>query len=356
VIGTSLNLTLPATSDTLTTIVDTVRTALSALEDSVAQKATPAGLDIISSLSMGGNWLTNTGAVSFVGGNTPTAPGSVYYAGGEFFFITDDGTVQLTSAGAIDVGSVGGITGMSGNAAVNYSGGTTQYRFFSDTGIYADVVCDDLILEGDNGTVSLGVDSALSGNKVVNFKTIPASGISLVAYDAANTAIQSGGTAKITETTSFTAASVDTLTVTTADKHSFTKTRRVPIHNGVNQGTGTYSLPSGPDQFTLVSGHATLYFNQLCGLESGDQPTVVRLRMYKSTGGTATVYLYRNTPDAGPTAIGAPFTTTVVGATTMTCTIPSPVTLAAGDDLHIKINFAADGDVLYSIAVDFTRP
>ena len=352
-VGTDLNLTLPSASDPMATIIADIVTALTAIEDSFADLVTPAAMNITSGLSMGGNWLTNTGAVLFVGGNEPSAAGSLYYADDEFFVKTAAGTVQLTAAGVINVGSVGGISGMSGGASVSYDSGSEEYEFFSDIGVNADLKCNDLVLVGSAGTVRVGVDAALTGNKVVRFKSVPTSGVSLMAFDAAATAIQPASTAKITETIEFTATNVDTLTVTTANKHSYTASKRVPVHNGIDGISSAITSES----YNGVRVNGSRLWHQLLDMQVGDRITEIRVRHNKATTGSSAFQLWTIYDDgvSGDTLVQT-FNSTTSGAQTTTCTISSPVTVAEGEAMMFMWTGADDTDSLNAIAVDWIRP
>jgi len=160
-IGTDLDLDLPDLGDSLATIVSKTVVALSAIEDSHADLATPSALDINSNISFGGNHATNVGGVVLAAGNSPTAAGSFYYSGGKFYLKDATGVIQLSADGTINVSSSGGIGGdygQGGNpAVVTYDDASGQYRFKESTGpdVWADLVVDDVVLMETSGTDSI---------------------------------------------------------------------------------------------------------------------------------------------------------------------------------------------------------
>lgn len=196
-IGTYLNLDLPLLSDTMSTMVAKTATALGQLRDSIADKASPAGLTIVSDLSFGGNRATNLGGAVFTSGNNPTAAGSMYYSGGEFYLVDATGVIQVTSLGQLKASSFGGIGGDYGGsnpALVSYNTAAGEYRFYVNPGtpVWAGIATKYVLLEGTNGTVKVGVDNAITGNKTANFKSLPASGVSVLVYDAGDNGIKDG--------------------------------------------------------------------------------------------------------------------------------------------------------------------
>src|ERR1041384_2355978 len=175
--GQSLNLSLPSLSDTMATIVSKTATALSAIQTDLTPKITPPALNINASLSVAGNALTNIGSLQMVDGNQPTNPGSLYYHNGEFFLVDTTGTIQVTTNGVLNVAGVVGIIGDYGGsnpARVIFNDTAGEFRFQEDQAgpIWADVVCDDLVLEGASGTVRFNVDAAISGGKTINIKSL----------------------------------------------------------------------------------------------------------------------------------------------------------------------------------------
>ena len=119
-----------------------------AIEDSIADLATPAGLNITANLPIGGNHLTNVGGMVLVSGNAPTSAGSFYYSGGNFYVKDATGVIQLTAAGSINLSAIGAIGGDygSGDESLNYDLASQEYRLRASSTAFADAVMDDLVL------------------------------------------------------------------------------------------------------------------------------------------------------------------------------------------------------------------
>lgn len=97
-IGTDLNLTLPSTTETMATNIARIATALQSIEDSIAERVSPAGININAPLDMQGNALTDVAALQFASGNVPSTAGSFYYYNGAWYAIDDVGTIQASSS------------------------------------------------------------------------------------------------------------------------------------------------------------------------------------------------------------------------------------------------------------------
>lgn len=204
--GVDLNLVLPTTGDTLSTIVSKLTTALSAVKDDLAPRITPGRLNINSALSMGGNALTNVGGVRLLGGQS-TVVGTLYMDE-ELNIVTTAGTVKLTSNGAINVGTVGTINGNYGGvnpASVYYDTASGQYRFTTNPGVWANLVSLTATLMGSAGSVRLGVDASVVGAQAIIVAALPATGVSGLAYQASDQTLRDASTVRETTTHQFTA-------------------------------------------------------------------------------------------------------------------------------------------------------
>ena len=173
-IGTNLNLTLPLLSDTLATIVAKTAAALSQIEVSIADDVTPTAINIAQSLSMNGNWLTNTGGIILADGNNPTSPGSVYYHNNEIYVIDSTRAVQLTLNGAINVAGVGGIGGDYGGS-IPHSSRTTRrpaIRFYTNGGTlaWADLSAGSLLLNNSTYDTKIKASASQSGTYTLTLR------------------------------------------------------------------------------------------------------------------------------------------------------------------------------------------
>lgn len=238
--GTNLNLVLPSLSDNLATIVSKTAQALSTIQNDLAPKISAGILNINSTLPFNGNAATGLGSIQLVTGNTPTAAGSLYYLNGEFYAIDATGVIQLTLNGALNAAGIGGIVGDYGGvnpARETYVAASGQYQFTSSPGVWADLVAAHLILEGASGTVKLGVDNAISGATIANFKSFPTSGVSFVVFNAATSTFEDGGVTQVS----------NPLVSTNSIKASALKfTTSIQLNIPTGQGVITSSGSSGP--------------------------------------------------------------------------------------------------------------
>lgn len=177
-IGTRPTVSLPLLSDTLATLVSKVTTSINNIADSIADKATPAGLNVNAPLSLAGNTLINVASLALVAGTLPTAPGSMYYSGGEFYLIDSTGAVQVTSLGQLNhsaFGVIGGDYGGANPALISYDTATQQYRFYvnGSTHTWASLVAKTLILEdtGSGNTATI-TPPAMTGSYTLTLPTV----------------------------------------------------------------------------------------------------------------------------------------------------------------------------------------
>lgn len=242
-IGTDLNLNLPSLSDTYSVVVGKIATALQAIEDSIAEAATPAGLDITGNLDIDGNHLVNVGGIVLAAGNAPASAGSIYYSGGNFYAKDATGVIQLTSAGSINVAGVGGIGGDYGGvnpATVDFHDGSGQYRFKEDGTTWADGVFDDVLLMHSGGVNSVRqtAPTTLSASYTVLWpEALPGStGVVTLANDG-----------QLSTTTAVSVATVAASTSITAPVYYYTteETIQLGAENGMSGGTHVFVPQSG---------------------------------------------------------------------------------------------------------------
>lgn len=206
--GIALNLPIPSLSDTQTVVVTKIAQALTAIENDLTPQVVPSEININSALNFNGNPALNVGYIT-MGGGTPGAviPGAIYYNNGNWFLVDGTTTIQITSAGALNLTLNGGIGGdyAAVSALLSYDNAATRYRFFGAGGVtLVDLDARKIALNGASAIVTLGVDAALVANKTVNFKSLPTANVGLLAYDAAATAIVDGSSVAITASPTFT--------------------------------------------------------------------------------------------------------------------------------------------------------
>jgi hypothetical protein len=354
--GLDLNLDLPSLTDTLADVVSKTATALAAIEDDLAGLITVGELDMNAALSMEGNAITDVGGLVLTSGNPGTA-GSVVYVGGEFYLVTPAGTVQITSGGALDAGSIGGITGMSGGAAVEFDLASGEFRFYEDTGVRADLVADEVVLHGANGTVLLTVDDAIASARVVNFKSLPASGVSLLAYDAADSALVDAADQTITSDMTFSGElTLATIAVTTLKHAAFSRTFPAPLlcvpgAAGVTVGNGP-----APTLSVTVGNQVNLHLHPL---RAGDRLTKVKITGAGSGGGSTPTVVVSRLDGDGTYATTYAHTKSLVGAYNGTfeleLLITTPVVLPADSVPFVSFTPAGSTVVIRNVTVTFDQ-
>lgn len=163
---------------------------------------TPAGLNISSSLSMGGNNLTNTGAIVFNPGAVLALLQALYVSGVDLYYTDGNGNqIQITASGSV-TGATGTITGLSSPASASFSGGTFT---FLTTGTVPSTLSAGPIFISRVATSPAGVTVAASSSQATNYSlTLP------VALPASTSLLQvdSSGNVSTTLTPNVTSATI----------------------------------------------------------------------------------------------------------------------------------------------------
>ena len=365
-IGTNLNLDLPSLSDTYAQALAKTAAGLSAIQDSLADRATPAALNINAPLDFGGNAITNCTSVQLASGNTPNVAGSLFYLNGEFYAVDATGVVQITANGQLNAASIGGIGGDYGGinpAAVTFDEASSQYRFYEDggAGTWADVVARSIILEGTNGDVQIQVDDAINTSRILSIKSLPGSGVKLLVYNAATSTLED---ASVTNPDALSVAGDVTATGTvTADKLKFSGTKTLIIGAAEAQST-----------FATASGHNLATNTARWGLAANSNPIVypvklpvgARITGYKvffrkvtTSATTITTRLYKTNSQTGTeTSISAGISDSgnADGLKAIGESATEDVAVNNAYYITAKNDAVAPGDQLFSAEVTYTTP
>lgn len=348
-IGTSLNLPLPGTGESMTENIARIAAWLEAVNNSLAQKATPAALNINAPLELNGNSLTEVASVQFASGNVSSVAGSFYYYGGAWWLVDQVGAIQVTENGALKATGFGAITGDYGGsnpAAVTYVDANGQYVFTEDTGVYADLVADDLILQGTNGRVQLNVDDALTGDRNINIKTLPTSGVSMLVYNAATSTLEEGATTRATGTQLFTNVGISAPDVLHADVE-------LPLSL-----IGAHSFAAGgnavarPYDASRSTGSGTWTFSQHLPLKVGDRLKSVTIRLAKTVATLARIYIYKW--DGTSLTEVAANTTSSSTTVEVTATVSSPTATVSGEHWFFQVEWS-DGNKMDKLRMVYDR-
>ena len=332
-IGTLLGLDLPAISDTMETMVAKTRQCLSDIQDSIADQATQAAINIAGDFDVNGNKITNVNAVTLANGAAPTAPGSIYYHSGEFYAIDATGAIQLTLAGALNAASIKGIGG-------DYGGVNPALASF--------VEASSIFKFEENGTThtmagleagSLKLDGATSGSVTVISPASPTT-YTLTLPSAVPASI---ATVKMSPAGVLTAA---------LDARQLI----VPVGIAIDNSSGT----KAGYQLTLGTGTAGSFW-PIAGLSVGDIITGYTVYANKNTGSGNTLVSALYSEAAYGTSSGS-----LEGSVNNSANNPGDITLVVtGLTVTVAVNkqyavvvspsTATAGDIVYHVVVNYTR-
>lgn len=351
--GVDLNLSLPSLSDPFSTILSKTLVALAAIEDDLAGKIVSSEIDINASLSMAGNALTSIGSLLLLGGNAPTAAGSVYYSNGEFYMIDATGVIQITSNGSLNTAAVGTIVGDYGGvnpARVSYNDASGEYRFTEDTGIWADLVADDLVLNGTAGSVRFGVDASVTTARQFLVKDIPTSGVSCLVYDASTSTLESAENKRITNDTKATK-----IEVSGDYAHTAEFSRRMGFHDFavdalttppiVRAGTLTWQASSSSDNIQAY-----------LPLRKGDRLKSIKFRLEKYAGNSTEIRAHLLSSTDILVSTLATGSVSSVGTNDFTLTVGSPVALGVEQVVNLVFTGANVQDRLSLLTITWDHP
>ncbi len=199
--GTSLGITLPTVGTTAgPTWATDLNTAIQDVIDVLETKVTPAGMDINADLSFRSSGTSyrakDLKAVSLTNQDSTLAaatyPSTLFSTDvdGELYYNDNNGRqVQVTSDGAVNVSTSGGITGSgygSTSVEVNWDSANMQYKLRSGSGAddYADVLCRDLKLnDGSANTLTVSAPALAADYTLTLPNAVPAASNSLLEMD-----------------------------------------------------------------------------------------------------------------------------------------------------------------------------
>lgn len=349
--GFPLTLDLPTGSDNMATVVAKTATALSAIQSILAPSITPGQLALSGTVQFNGALLNAVGGVQFANGAAvATAAPALYFSGGELFALTPSGAVKITAGGVVNVAGSGGIGGdYPGHvgALVSLDYASTTYSFVHDPGAFSDLKFAHAKLTGALATITVGVDAGNAVSSSFNFKSFPASGISLMAFDASTSGFQKAEAAAITN-----ALTINDITVGTRLRVSEVWSKAL---SGWLQITGSASQFNANYGFQQNSASSC---NGLVdtGLRKGDRVLTVVCDFNKTTTGLLSVSLWKAFQNgSGATQIQAA-TTTATGAGTLTLTISSPTAIAVNEGWHVVVVTPALNDQMRMVQVTWDHP
>lgn len=182
--GSPVGVTLPTVGVTLDAPAEqSIIDFLNAVDTVLSAKVTPSGIDVNGDLSFRSGVTayaaTDLLKVNFTSQasalNAGTNPVAAYAVGGNLFFNDASGNqIQMTSGGAVNVSSTGGITGAgygTGGVEVNWDSVNVKYRMRSGAAAdaYADVECDDVRFNDGSGNFLTLTTPAMAADYTVTF-------------------------------------------------------------------------------------------------------------------------------------------------------------------------------------------
>ena len=278
-----MDLTLPTVSSTIgpqwATELNAAITTIDSHDHSSGKgtQVPVSGLNINANLSFGNNQLTSLGAATFTNlGANLTDLNAIYDKDGDLYFNDAAGNqVRLTSGGAVNVGSLGGIGGdyASTAASVYYTDSTKIYTFEDSTSANADITvgditCDDVTAGGTGdftGTLTVTGAATLSSTTTISGDTTVAGDANFTGNTTGRGIVPVGAILPlmsnltgITDVTATTAADVNGYVTcagqTIVDATSPLNGETIPnINNSVFlMGHGTAGTTGGANAITLI--------------------------------------------------------------------------------------------------------
>lgn len=403
-IGEALNLDLPTQDDSLSVWLAKIKTALEAVEEVLESQIDSGSLDITTPMSFGGSYAYNLIRIQLVEALVaPTDLGSLYIDdAGELHIVTPSGDVAITNGGQLNIAAVNGIGGDygSGNPAIVYYDDISgTYWFYEDDNgpVWADIGVDDLILNGVNGSVRVGVADDIVGPAELYFKSFPSSGKKLLTYDAATSGLEEasaidgnytfnddvsvGGTfgaVDINATGDILAlGSITAPEINGGDfNHTTAFYKMLSLHNGYsdpsnatghtgtvvfnNAGVNFAGTPAYPHlEATGLSNHgaiSTADWEQNAELRAGDRllSVVIKGTKIDTTATYLSVLLWQNGTYTSLAVTGGVNTSS--GAFTLTGVVDAPHTLADDEMIIVYIQMGTVGDLIHQVKVSWDHP
>lgn len=346
-----------------------INAAILEIRTTVDSKVTPAGFQMSADLSFLDSATyraaTNLERVNYqnksVAINASTYPRALYVVNGELYYNDASGRqIQVTNAGALNISATGGITGAgygSSGVEVAWSSADAAYKFKTAAGAdaYADLWCDDVLLNDGSGNYWRIQSPALAGDLTLELPN---------AYPASTSLMQmsSAGVVSLTRDPSVT-------TVTTSGLITAGAGLTASVNQDVTiSGTGKYKHGAYVLQIHAAAGlcdtaanysfsddawvgNNVIHFPVM--LPIGSRITSIDI-LANYTGGTGTLQLYyRGT--AGNVSASGPHTTATTGIAVQTVDVTDS-TIGADRAYYVEIDTSNAADIFYGLAITYDRP
>lgn len=389
--GSSLGTSLPTVSVTAgPTYATQVNAFLTAIQTTVEAKVTPGGFDMTSDLSflsgatyrrvkdlLGASFQNQTSAL-----NATTYPRTAYFTGSDNDFWVNDGAgrqIQLTTGGAVNVSTTGGITGSgygSGGVAINWNSGLQAYQLKAGSGVdaFASSICKNLQINDASGNYLTIASPALASDYTITLPAaVPVTSNTVLAMSSAGV-VTASATPTVTTITTTGAATIgaaatvgSTLGVTgkiTASGDISLPTRFLHISSMMIADEGNGIGPTGTGNNPHFDAPGTVsYFVPLPLLEGDLLISITILGTTSATAGTRTLAIgYWNTTVGTWQYAGGAATVTWAASSgtshtaTVSITVGSPLTTGTNVGLLGGYLTLVTGDSLFGARVGYSRP
>lgn len=360
--GTPLGLTLPVIGGTQAAAAQSINTALSAIIARLESKVSAADLSIDADVSFKAgavfSGITDLQRAAFASLSSAltagTNPNTAYVLNGNLHFIDGAGNlVQITSNGAVNVSTTGGITGAGygiGGVEFNWDSGNTRFSARSGAGAddYADVQCADLLLRDASGNAIRFQAPAIASDYSLSLPSALPASTSLL--QVTSTGLMQTTLAP-TGLTGVTLASGGHVTLSGAGelKHG---NRVLMIPASAASAVGGPTHTSIGSIGLIEAGDFVLF---PLPLAVGDRIISVTLQGIFTGAGTRTLALRRRADAGADTNVSAP-TSTTTGDTAVVYNVADTV-IAANNTYYLRFTTTtASSDDVFGIYVTYDRP
>lgn len=371
--GTDLGITLPTVGVTAgPDWATSLNTALTSIIAVLETKVTPAGMDINADLSFRSGstsyMATDVKALEFTNQDSTLAAGTYPTTmfscdgDGELYYNDNAGRqIQVTSNGAVNVSSAGGITGGgygSNSVEVNWNGSTKySMRTGAAADDYASVHVNDVLLnDGSAHTITVAAPS-ISADYTLTLPTAVPAGNGTIVQMATTGALSASNTVASLTTNSggITAAAGQDIAVSTTGKYK--------------HGARTVVIPGCAFAATLLSGTAISADNGGHLLTSASDRTLVapiilpvgkvisaiNYSVVHGAGGGTRVYSVLKRVLVTPANSTLDTTSSTVSGSVFQFSRSFAATITADTSYFVVITFTEDGDGVYGVELTYTE-
>lgn len=351
-IGDPLTSDIPLVGSSGTAYATAVNEFLEEVKERLEASVPLSSIDI-GELDMANNDILNAHGVGLYPQASATSDtGVIQNIGGDLYWVSTSGAVQITTGADINASGIGGITGDYGGvdpAQLRFVGADQTYYFYDDysTGAWAYARARGFeIAGGATSTARVRIIWAGSSSYTITLPT---------AAPAARAMLQMDTSGNITATNTLATNQSITLAGTGTYKHGdhqITQNAAVAFrqYNGTVTQTGNIGTALGV-QLSASGGQAVFY---VTGLKKDDRIKSIRLAGTASVEPT-TLAVYDQVDNA-MAGLAVTKTGTITGGVA-TLTLDSPLTLGStGENVFIFVVASSSTVTIYNLTVTYDRP